>query len=77
MAAELTKTSRRFILNQISRLQNLRDGCFKSDDMQLDHLAEMKAIDGKRDRQWKQARTAEQSPEKEPPVVYTFDAADS
>ena len=45
-------------------------------DMQLDHLAEMKAVDGKRDCQGKEAWAAEQGPEEEPPVVRPFYSAD-
>ena len=44
--------------------------------MQLDHLTEMEAVDGKCDRQREQAWAAEQSPEKEPPVLDAFNAAD-
>ena len=53
-----------------------RDACFNrrtcircSADMQLDHLAEMEAYDGQRDWPWEQPGTAEQGPEKEPPIV--------
>ena len=45
--------------------------------MQLGHLAEMKAVDGQRDRQREQPGTPEQRPEKEPPVVDAFDAPDA
>jgi len=44
-------------------------------DMQLDHLAEVEAVDGKCDREREQARTPEEGPEKEPPVLDAFDAA--
>jgi len=46
-------------------------------DMQRDHLAEVETVDGKCDRQWEQARTPEESPEKKPPVLDAFDAADT
>jgi hypothetical protein len=45
--------------------------------MQFGHLAEMETINGKCDRQRKQARTAEQGPEEEPSIVDAFDAADA
>ena len=45
--------------------------------MQGGYLAEMKTVDGKCDRQWEQAWTPEQSPEKEPPVLDAFDAANT
>ena len=44
--------------------------------MQFGYLAKMEAVDGECDRQWEQARTPEQSPEKEPPVLDAFDAAE-
>jgi hypothetical protein len=49
----------------------------KSTDMQFGHLAEMETINGKCDRQRKQAQTAEQGPEEEPPIMDAFDAADA
>ena len=44
--------------------------------MPFNHLAEMEAIDGKRDHQREETRTPEQGPEKESPVLDAFDAAD-
>ena len=49
---------------------------FLSANMHLNHLAEMEAHDGQRDGQWEQARTPEQGPEKELPVLDAFNAAD-
>jgi hypothetical protein len=37
----------------------------------------MEAHNGQRDCQWEQTGTAEQGPEKEPPVLDAFDAADA
>jgi len=37
--------------------------------MQLDHLAEMEAYDGQHDSQWEHPGTADQDPEKYPPIV--------
>jgi len=37
--------------------------------MQLGHLAEMEYQDGQPDCQWEHPGTAEQGPEKEPPIV--------
>ena len=45
--------------------------------MQGNYLAEMKAADCECDRQGEQAWAPEQSPEKEPPVLDAFDAADT
>ena len=44
--------------------------------MQGNYLAEMKAVDCECDRQGEQTWTVEQSPEKEPPVLDAFYAAD-
>ena len=58
-----------------------RDACFNrrtcircSADMQLGHPSEMESHDGQRDWPWEQPGTAEQGPEKEPPIVKTLDA---
>ncbi len=45
--------------------------------MQLDHLAEMEAHDGKSECQGEKAWTPEKSPEKGPPVLDAFGAADT
>jgi hypothetical protein len=45
--------------------------------VQFGHLAKMEAHDGQRDRQWEQAWTPEQGPEKEPPVLDTFNTANA
>jgi len=46
-------------------------------DMQFSHPAKMEAVDRECDRQGEQARTREQGPEKEPPVLDAFNAPDS
>ena len=44
--------------------------------MQSSYLTEMESVDGKCNCQGEQAWTPEQSPEKEPPVLDAFDAAE-
>jgi hypothetical protein len=42
--------------------------------MQLGHPSEMEAYEGQRDSQWEHPVTAEQGPEKEPPIGFTFNS---
>ena len=45
--------------------------------MQLDHLTEMEAVDGKCNCHSVEMRTPEQGPEKERPVMDAFDTTDA
>ena len=49
----------------------------RSVNMQLDYLAKMETHNSQRDSQGEQPGTAEQGPEKEPPIVGPLDAADT
>ena len=50
---------------------------YRSDDVQLGHLAEMETHNCQGDCQGEQPRAVEQCPEKEPPIVHPLDAADA